>query len=261
MAKKKEFERLIGIMDTLRSKNGCPWDKKQTHKTLLPYLLEEAYEVIEAINNNDTENLREELGDLLLQVVFHAAIAGDKKQFDINGVIKGLNDKLVSRHPHVFADRKGIKTGNDVRDMWEAEKKKTKKRDSVLDGVPFALPALLRSRRLQSKAATTGFKWNSLENVYAKVNEEFSEVREAVESGKKKHTEEEVGDMLFAMVSLSYYLKIDPENALQKANDKFMKRFKMIEKKLGRGISEKEMLELWESTKAGKKVPFTGFQD
>jgi len=149
---KAYFNELVSIMKTLRSKDGCPWDKKQTHKSITPYLLEEAYEVIEAINNNDSENLKEELGDLLLQVVFHAQIASDNNKFVIEDVIKAISNKLIIRHPHVFGDKKGLTKDWHVRDFWEKQKKESKKRDSVIDGVPKALPALLRSRRLQSKA-------------------------------------------------------------------------------------------------------------
>ncbi|MFP4466501.1 MAG: nucleoside triphosphate pyrophosphohydrolase [Candidatus Goldiibacteriota bacterium] len=251
---KQSFPELVGVMKKLRSKNGCPWDRKQDHKTLLPYILEESYEVIEAVNNSDYENLKEELGDLLLQVLFHSEIAADKNRFDIYDVIETLNEKLVSRHPHVFGGKKGLRKAADVRDFWEEEKKKTKKRKSVLEGVPKALPALLRSRRLQSKAAGRGFKWSEAADIEKKVMEEYSEMRRAVKEGNKKNMEEEIGDLLFAVSAWSYFYGINPENALQKANDKFIKRFRGLEKKLHGKMSEAEMLGLWKDEKKKEKT-------
>ena len=244
-----DFKELTGIMKRLRAKDGCPWDKKQTHKSITPYLLEEAYEVIEAINNNDTENLKEELGDLLLQVVFHAQIADDKGKFRIDDVIEAINTKLIVRHPHIFGDKKGLTKDWQVRDFWEKHKKETKKRDSVIDGVPKAMPALLRSRRLQSKAQSTGFKWKKQASMIEKVDEELSEVKAALRSKNKKHISEELGDLMFALVTLAYHEKINPEESLQSANDKFIKRFKIVEKDLKPGMTEKEMIGLWKKAK------------
>lgn len=250
MGNNREFEKLVAIMRRLRwKKGGCPWDKKQTHKTLLPYLLEESYELIEAINKGKSGEIKEELGDVLLQVVFHAQIASEKSGYDIYDVIEGINNKLISRHPHVFAGRKGITKDYHVREIWEKNKKETKKRDSVIDGVPEALPALLRARRLQSKVTTTGFKWRTKEAILRKVAEEMAEVKGAIRSRNKKHIEEEIGDLMFTLVALSYFMKIDPENALQKTNKKFIKRFKKIEKKLHPGIGMNKMLELWKKAK------------
>jgi tetrapyrrole methylase family protein/MazG family protein len=251
MKKKKtdSFRTLVGIMEKLRSKDGCPWDIKQTHKSITPYLLEEAYEVMEAIDKDDPDNLKEELGDVLLQVVFHAQIAKDRNKFDIDDVIDGINAKLVTRHPHVFGDKKGLTKDWQVRDFWETEKKKVKKRDSVIDGVPKALPALLRSRRLQSKAQSTGFKWKEENSIMAKVEEELDEVKAALKSKNRKNISEELGDLMSALVTLSYHNKIDPEAALQRANDKFITRFKKIEKDLKPGMSEGEMIKLWNTAK------------
>lgn len=246
---KDHFNELISIMKILRAKDGCPWDKKQTHKSITPYLLEEAYEVIEAINNNDSENLKEELGDLLLQVVFHAQIASDNNMFVIEDVIKAISNKLIIRHPHVFGDKKGLTKDWHVRDFWEKQKKESKKRDSVIDGVPKALPALLRSRRLQSKAQSTGFKWKKQESILDKVEEEFREVKQAIKSKNKKHISEELGDLMFALVTLAYHNNINAEASMQKANDKFIKRFKKIEKSLVPGMSEKDMMALWKKAK------------
>ncbi|HDT14793.1 MAG TPA: nucleoside triphosphate pyrophosphohydrolase [Firmicutes bacterium] len=251
--KKNNFAELVRIMEKLRAKDGCPWDKKQNHRTLLPYILEESYEVIEAVNKEDYENLKEELGDLLLQVVFHAEIARGKSRFDIYDVVETLNKKLISRHPHVFAGKKGLRKAGQVRDFWEEEKKKTKKWDSVLDGVPKALPALLRARRLQSKAGGKGFKWLSSRSVENKIKEEYREILEAVKNGNKKRIEEEIGDFLFAAAALSYFHGVNPENALQRANDKFISRFAKIEKRLNNRMEEKEILELWSRAKEGAK--------
>ncbi|MEI7541945.1 MAG: nucleoside triphosphate pyrophosphohydrolase [bacterium] len=246
---KDHFNQLVSIMKTLRAKDGCPWDKKQTHKSITPYLLEEAYEVIEAINNNDSENLKEELGDLLLQVVFHAQIASGNNKFEIEDVIKAISNKLIIRHPHVFGDKKGLTKDWHVRDFWEKQKKESKKRDSVIDGVPKALPALLRSRRLQSKAQSTGFKWKKQESILEKVEEEFREVKAAIKSKNKKNISEELGDLMFALVTLAYHNNINAEDSVQKANDKFIKRFKKIEKSLVPGMSEKDMIALWKKAK------------
>jgi tetrapyrrole methylase family protein/MazG family protein len=245
----KSFQGLVSIMKRLRGKKGCPWDKKQTHRTLLPYLIEESYELIEAINGGKKGEIKEELGDVLLQVTFHAQIASEKSGFDIYDVIEGINNKLVSRHPHVFTGKKGITKDYHVREIWEKNKKLAKKRDSVIDGVPVSLPALLRARRLQSKVTTTGFKWKTAKAIMAKVAEELAEVKAAMKSGKKRRVEEEIGDLIFTLVGLSYFLRIDPENALQKTNDKFIRRFKKTEKYLYPGMSEKEMLALWKAAK------------
>ncbi len=245
----KGFGGLVKIMKKLRGKNGCPWDRKQTHKTILPYLLEEAYELIEAINKGSKKEMKEELGDLLLQVVFHAQMEAEKGSFDISGVIDGINTKLITRHPHVFAGKKGLEKDFHVRDFWEKHKKETKKRKSVLEGVPSAMPALLRARRLQSKAGSAGFKWKDKKSILKKTEEEFREVKKAAAGGKKKEIEEEVGDAIFALVSLAYFYKIDPEEAVQKTNRKFIKRFGKIEKKINNNTGQKEMLALWEKTK------------
>ncbi len=251
--KQEEFSKLVDIMKKLRGKKGCPWDRKQTHESIMSYLLEETYEAIEAINKKDKKNLKEELGDILLQVVFHAQIANERNYFSIDDVLRGINSKLITRHPHVFGDKKGLSKDWQVRDFWEKHKKETKKRDSVIDGVPAALPALLRARRLVSKAQSTGFKWRTEAQILRKVGEELCEVKDALKHGKKMHIQEEIGDLFFALVSLAYFCRINPENALQKTSDKFIKRFKKIEKYLYKDIREKEMLELWEKSK-GRKI-------
>ncbi len=236
-------------MKRLRAKDGCPWDKKQTNLSILPYLIEEAYEYIEAARNNDREGMKEELGDVLLQVVFHAQISADKGGFDIEDVIKAINNKLIIRHPHIFGDKKGLRSAANVRDFWEKHKKAVKKRDSVIDGVPKSMPALLRSRRLVSKAGSAGFKWNSTAGALGKVEEELREVKGALKSKNKKKLREEIGDLLYSISALAYYNGIEPEEALHMADDKFIGRFKRVEKNLRKGMKEKEILALWEKAK------------
>ncbi|HDQ26317.1 MAG TPA: nucleoside triphosphate pyrophosphohydrolase [bacterium] len=245
----REFDRLLGIMGVLRGKKGCPWDKKQTHKSLIPYLIEEAYELIEALKSGKDSEAEEELGDLLLQAVFHAQVGKERGKYNAASVIKKLNSKLISRHPHVFGTKKGVKTAAHVREIWEKEKKSQKKRESVIDGVPVSMPALLRARRLISKAKSAGFKWKSKESVMKKIREELAETAAAAKGEGKKRLREELGDLLLVTAAYAYYSGIDPEDALQAANEKFIRRFKMIEKRLGRGVTEKEMLKMWGGTK------------
>lgn len=245
----KEFIKLIKIMKKLRGKNGCPWDKKQTHKTLLPYLLEETYELIEAINKKNIESIIEELGDLLLQIIFHSQILKEKIGVGIEKVIENLNNKLIQRHPHVFSDKKGLYRDYHVRKFWEEHKKEVKKRKSILDGIPVALPSLLRARRLISKATTLGFKWSNNKSIINKIKEELKEVIKEVKKQRKKRLEEEIGDLLFVITSFAYYNKINAENALFEANNKFIKRFTKIERLLNGGLSENKILELWKLTK------------
>lgn len=267
-----EFERLVQIMARLRAPGGCPWDRAQSREDLKPYLVEETYEVLDAIEQKDPAMLREELGDLLLQVVFHAQIAAEEGAFTIEDVCREINEKLVRRHPHVFGDVKAD-TPDQVLVNWEAIKKEEKaekgdgEEPSVLAGVPKVLPALLKAYRLQQKAARVGFDWEERAQVEAKVREEWDELNEAVAEGDKEHVRDEMGDFLFALVNLSRFLELDPEDALQLANGKFMRRFKGIEaeaRRRGRdihGMSLAEMDELWELMKARErgdspKLPF-----
>ncbi|MCX8093137.1 MAG: nucleoside triphosphate pyrophosphohydrolase [Candidatus Goldbacteria bacterium] len=245
----KKFIKLIKIMKRLREKNGCPWDRKQTQKSLLPYLLEEAYELIEAINKKDVKLIIEELGDLLLQVVFHAQILKEKTGAGIKEVLECLNNKLIQRHPHVFSNKKGLYKDYHVREFWEKHKKEIKKRESILEGVPVALPSLLRARRLISKATTLGFRWSDNREIIKKIREELKEVVNELKLRRKKKLEEEIGDLLFVITALAYYNKINAENALYKANNKFIKRFKKIEKLLNNDLTEKKILQLWNKTK------------
>ncbi len=250
-----EFSRLVDIMARLRAPGGCPWDLAQSRQDLKPYLVEETYEVLDAIDQGDPAMLREELGDLLLQVVFHAQIAEEEGAFAVEDVCRGINEKLIRRHPHVFGEVKADTPGQ-VLQNWEAIKKGEKGEDaSVLAGVPKVLPALLKAYRLQQKAARVGFDWEERQQVEAKVREEWAELNEAVAEGEKEHIREEMGDFLFALVNLSRFLDMDPEDALQFANAKFMRRFKGIENEArtrGRdlhGMSLQEMDELWDLMK------------
>lgn len=222
------FQQLVDIMAKLRSKEGCPWDKEQTHESLKPYLLEETYEVLESLDNEDNDGLEEELGDLLLQIVFHAQIAQEQGRFNILDVIDGINAKLVRRHPHVFGQME-INSSEEQRIHWEKLKKKEGK-ESVLEGVPKAMPALLRARRIQQKATTVGFDWDNIDQVWEKVEEETKELDEAIAYSSPTHIKEEFGDLLFALVNLSRFLKIDPEDALRQAVIKFETRFRRVEK-------------------------------
>lgn len=250
---KHSFEKLVWIMKELRSK--CPWDRVQTRESLKPYIIEEAYEVVSAIEDNDPSKLKEELGDLLLQIVFQAEIASEKGEFDIYDVIESLCDKLIRRHPHVFGDLK-LEDKDRVLENWEKIKAKEKKdRESVLDGVPDSLPSLLAAYRLQEKASRLGFDWSNIEDVLKKVDEEFDELKEAMERKDKGEIEAELGDLLFAIANLARFLDVDPEGALRKCNRRFKERFRYIEKSLKeKGLKWEEVdLEyldrLWEEAK------------
>ena len=223
---KNELEDLIRTLKKLRSPNGCDWDKSQTHKSLIPYLLEETYEVIEAIQENNMELLKEELGDLLLHIIFQAELASESKEFNIYDSIKNINEKLIKRHPYVFNDKSEMsyKKGN-----WESAKQKEKNRKSVLEGVPKILPALTRARRIQEKAAGVGFDWNKLIQVKEKIYEELHELEEALETKNKDKIEDELGDVFFSMINLSRHINTDPEFALNRATNKFINRFHKIE--------------------------------
>lgn len=251
------FEDLLEIMKILRSPDGCPWDREQDHESLKKYLIEETYEALEAIDLKNPEKLCEELGDVLLQVIFHAEIAEEEGQFTIYDVIDGVSKKMVNRHEHVFG-KKHADTAEDVLKLWENIKKKekgVKSQTEVLKDVPANLPALMRSYKVQEKAAKVGFDWDNVEDAWKKINEEMEELREAYESGNMEKTEEELGDLLFAVVNVSRFLKIQPELALTKTINKFIKRFEYIETKSsenGRKLENmtlEEMDALWEQAK------------
>lgn len=227
------FEKLVEIMSRLRGPDGCPWDREQTHDSLKPYLLEEAYEVLEAVDRRDFEDLREELGDLLLQPVFHAQLAGEAGLFDIHDVLDTLNEKLIRRHPHVFGEAFIADSDEQVR-HWEKIKKSEGKK-SALDGVPVTAPSLLRAYRTQQKAAAVGFDWPDAAPVWDKIREELGELEEAVAGMKREAVEEELGDLLFAIVNLSRFLRANPEEALRKSVEKFIRRFKAVEAEIESG--------------------------
>ncbi len=249
----KKFEKLIEIMSRLRGPDGCPWDREQTHCSLTTFLLEETYEVIESIESGGSDELKEELGDLLLQIVFHSQIAKEEKSFTIEDVIDTINKKLIRRHPHVFgiAD---IKSSEEQRVHWERIKKK-EKGSSVLDGVPKTLPSLQRAYRVQQKASAVGFDWKDFKPAVNKVKEEFEEFEKALEEDDRDKISEELGDILFSIVNVSRFIRIDPEAALRKAVDKFIDRFKIIEKILEdkgkdlKDVSLEEMDKIWNQIK------------
>lgn len=254
----EKFQNLVAIMARLRAENGCPWDKEQTHQSLRQYLLEEAHEVLEAIDRQDDAALKEELGDLLLQVVFHAQIAAEGHRFDLAGMIDGISEKLIRRHPNVFGDVK-ISSAKEQVINWEKLKKQEGK-TSALEGVPKALSSLLRAYRIQQKAAAVGFDWRAVAPVWDKIREEIAELREAAENGNPDHLEEEFGDLLFSLVNVSRFLEVNPEDALRRTIEKFITRFNKLEnefarqnKDLGKASLE-EMDAVWEKIKLNEKA-------
>ncbi|GBU22185.1 nucleoside triphosphate pyrophosphohydrolase [Fibrobacteres bacterium R8-0-B4] len=258
----QEFDRLVSIVARLRAPGGCPWDREQTNKSILSCLLDESYEFFEAVDENDPEKMREELGDLLLQVVLHAQIASEaesaERAFDIESVARGISDKLIRRHPHVFGDAEASSSGEVIRN-WERIKKSEygeERRKYMTDDIPTALPALFRAEKMQRRVAQVGFDWSDMAPVLDKVEEEFREFREALESGSADHAEEELGDILFALVNVGRHSKISAENALRAAANKFERRFRYVEdrfRELGkdmRGATLEEMDAYWEESKA-----------
>lgn len=249
----EEFQRLLDIMRRLRGEGGCPWDRVQTHKSLRQYILEEAYEVIEAIDAEDPQGLKEELGDLLLQIVFQAQIAEEEGLFTMAEIIRTINEKLIQRHPHVFEEPKDISADQQA-EKWERMKVQ-QGRASALDGVPKTLPALLRAYRIQDKASRVGFDWKNPDEVWPKVEEELKELRESIKSSNKDKIEEEFGDLLFSLVNLSRFIGVNPEDSLRRTINKFIRRFQKVEAELkARGkrpedATLKEMDEIWERTK------------
>jgi MazG family protein len=250
-----DFAKLCGIVAKLRGPDGCPWDREQTNQSLLPALVEEAYETAEAARAQDDAHFREELGDLLLLVVMHAEIAGETDRFNIEEVIEQVSDKLIRRHPHVFGTT-DARDPDAVLKQWEAIKREEKKGNShYLASLPRALPALNRAQKAQSKAARVNFDWTELRDVMAKVEEEVRETKEAIQSQQQERIADEIGDLLFAIVNLARKCKIDAESALQSATDKFVARFNRLEDKLktrGRKLGEVELAEMdtiWDQIK------------
>ena len=274
MQPSRDIRRLIDIMAALRDPvHGCPWDVEQTFASIAPFTIEEAYEVADAIERGGTEDLREELGDLLLQVVFHARMAEEAGLFDFGGVVEAITAKLVRRHPHVFGDAKAL-SPDEVKALWgriKADEKRAKlaseakdgrhaeAKSGALDGVPLALPALSRAMKLQEKAGKVGFDWNDVRAVLEKIREEIVEVEAEIADGSAQALSGEVGDLLFAAVNLARHLKVDPEAALRSANAKFERRFAHIENRLAEGgqtpegASLDEMERLWVEAKAEER--------
>ncbi len=256
MEKTATFDRLLQIMDDLREK--CPWDRKQTIQTLRQLTIEETYELADAITDEDWKSIKEELGDILLHIVFYAKIGSEQQKFDINDVINGVCDKLIHRHPHIYGDVQA-ETEEQVKQNWEKLKLKEGKK-SVLSGVPLSLPALVKAMRLQEKAKQTGFEWDNTEQVWDKVKEEVNELETAVKSGNINDMEDEFGDVMFSLVNYSRFLNIDAENALERTNKKFQRRFQAMETlalEQGRTLNDMTLTEmdtLWNKVKATEQL-------
>ncbi|MEO1242327.1 MAG: nucleoside triphosphate pyrophosphohydrolase [Pseudomonadota bacterium] len=254
-----EIARLLNIMEQLRNPDGgCPWDLEQNFRTIAPYTVEEAYEVADAIERNDMTSLKDELGDLLFQTVFHAQMAREEGLFNFDDVAAAISDKMERRHPHVFSDA-AFRTADEQTDAWEEQKateRDAKGETSLLADVPFGLPGLTRAVKLQKRAARVGFDWTDADDVLAKITEETKELADAVEEGDPDEIEDEFGDLLFVLANLSRHLKVDPEAALRRANEKFTRRFQHIEKSLNkarRDISKtdlQDMEALWNEAKS-----------
>ncbi|MCI8404593.1 MAG: nucleoside triphosphate pyrophosphohydrolase [Clostridia bacterium] len=255
--KKYTIEDLREIIATLRGENGCPWDRAQTHQSLKKDMIEECYEAIDALDSGDDHAFANELGDVLLQVIFHSRLAEERDAFSFDDVLNEVCTKLITRHTHVFGKDKAV-SAEEALGQWEKNKKKEKNLDSytaMLEDVPRYLPALMRSAKIQKKAASVGFDWKEIDGVYDKINEEAGELREASAGGDAEKIEEEYGDMLFSVVNLGRHLKLTPEIALTKASDKFIKRFDAMEKKaVSQGLDIAEMTDeqldaLWNDAK------------
>jgi MazG family protein len=268
------FEKLVAVQKRLRAPQGCPWDREQTHATLRPHLIEEAYEVIDALDSGDDAKFAEEMGDLLLQVVFHSEIAREEERFTVADVIREIHDKMVRRHPHVFGDVRA-RNSAEVLQNWERIKagerldknasskngtgKPQQNPASLLDGVSRGLPAMLQGLQLTRKASRAGFDWQDADGIFEKLREEMAEVRHALTEKDFRKTEEELGDLLFAAVNLARFVQVDPEIALKKANAKFQRRFVEMEKAARQsdrtfdGMAREEKESLWDAVKHGEK--------
>ncbi|MFT5647964.1 MAG: XTP/dITP diphosphohydrolase [Aureispira sp.] len=250
----KAFERLLNIMDDLREK--CPWDKKQTLESLSILTIEETYELVDAIQEGDMEELKGEIGDLMLHLVFYSKIASEKKAFDITGVLNGICDKLVHRHPHIYGDVVA-EDEETVLKNWEMLKLQEKGKTSILQGVPKSLPSMVKAYRIQEKVKQVGFEWEDIEEVWDKVEEELGELQVTIDDRESpERIADEFGDVIFALINYARYLKIDPEAALEKTNKKFIRRFKYIEKNGKRPLADltlDEMDELWDEAKSLEK--------
>jgi len=254
----KNVARLVRLMARLRAPGGCPWDREQTHRSIRHNLIEETYEALDALDAGNMAGFQDELGDLLLQVVFHSQIASEAGQFDFDAVAKMIADKSVRRHPHVFGRQKAD-TSREVLKQWEAIKKQEKQSHSIFSEIPRSLPALLKADKIQRKASRVGFDWKHVKDVVAKVEEELRELKAAHAAGNRRHFAEELGDLLFAAVNLARYEKLDPEDLLNRATHKFVKRFQQIERAVhqrGRHLEDCPLAELdalWEAAKRRTK--------
>jgi MazG family protein len=253
------FQKLVELMARLRAPGGCPWDREQTFESIKPYTLEETYEVLDAIDRRDWSELAAELGDLMLQAVFYAQMASERNLFRIEDALDAINDKLVRRHPHVFGEETAH-TGDQVKKRWDqikGEEKKQKKQpdQTLLGGIPRNLPALVEAQQIASRAAGAGFDWENIEQVIDKLHEELREFQEARRNASREELEDELGDMLFVLVNIARFVKLDPEQALRRTNAKFRERFNHVERRLGeRGkkvteSSIEEMEALWQEAK------------
>ncbi len=251
------FQRLVELMARLRGPDGCPWDRKQTPQSLRPFLIEECFEVVDALEEGSPDKVREELGDLLFQIVFHARIAEEEGRFTMREIVETIIEKMTRRHPHVFGTER-LSTDKEVLANWEEIKKKEKgyeERRSILEGVPRNLPSLLRAHRIQERAARVGFDWNHLNEVLPKLDEELVEFKDSLREENAGKVEEELGDLFFTLVNISRFLGVDPEAALRKTISKFVHRFRFIEEQAaeaGKALSDmslEEMDKLWEKAK------------
>jgi tetrapyrrole methylase family protein/MazG family protein len=254
-----DFGEILNIVSALRGERGCPWDKEQTTESLKPFIIEEAYEILEAIDENNPEALKEELGDLLFQVVFQAQLAKERGDFDMADVIKKISSKLIERHPHVFGDA-DFKTSEEVLVHWEDQKKKEgKQSESIIDGIPKALPSLLHAYKLQERVSRVGFDWSNIDDVIEKLEEELKEFKRAFNRLTREEIKDELGDIFFVLVNISRFIGVNPEDALGKSISKFISRFRYVETSasdLGKKLSDmtlEEMDELWNEAKKKEK--------
>ena len=249
-----KFENLVELVKKLRSPDGCDWDKIQTRNSLIPYFIEEVYELIESIDKKDLTNIREELGDVLLHVIFQSQIAFEKSDFDINDVINDINEKLIDRHQHVF-EKSVLLNDKTSNELWEEQKYKKKGRQSRLDGIPKILPSIISSQRIQDKASSLGFDFEDIGQVWEKLNEEIAEVKLAKKENNFKKIEGELGDLLFTVINLCRFFDVSAENALRKSNNKFIKRFQSLEEKVSntdrafKKYSQNELDGIWAEVK------------
>jgi tetrapyrrole methylase family protein/MazG family protein len=252
----EQFARLVEILDVLRSEQGCPWDRKQDEKTITNFFLEEVYEAVEALESHDYRSLAEELGDVVMEVVFLARIAKEKGNFTMADVLEGINNKMIRRHPHVFGNKREVNSDR-VKESWNRQKQQEKNRESVLDGMTTSSPALLASFLIGARVSSFGFDWSQPIDVLEKVKEEVVELEEAVQKNKNEEISAEIGDVLFSLANLSRHYGVNPEIALRNANQKFIRRFRFIENMLrqkGMELKEaslEEMERLWERSKKG----------